>query len=333
MLLSICIPSYNRFNELKLLLDSISDSESQEFDVFVIDNGSEEDLFQLGKYDKRFNFIKRDVIVPGPVSIRTSLNYGDAKYIMLCLDKDLICGEYLDQFLKKLKENASISCGYCLLNSNIVDGKIVINNEPIENKIYRCGHPSGYFIRKDIIDKATNAINPLDTNNPLYNNPFLSDLVYAYGLLEGEEGIYSGSLIYPESQEKAGETKSYTYTTQNKNIYFMPECKRKQMFLFIGHLETLGLSTIVKRKIIGQLFKRTMSDCTFGFKHIMRNKQICEHHSITCQRVTVRQMLKEAIILSKEFKVSETIVYGSLYKNKTILKSWIVLLIKIILGK
>ena len=44
MVLSICIPSYNRLDELKKLLCSISKAKSDEFEVVVVDNGSSDDI-------------------------------------------------------------------------------------------------------------------------------------------------------------------------------------------------------------------------------------------------------------------------------------------------
>lgn len=333
MILSICIPSYNRYDELKILLESIAKSKSHEFNVFVVDNGSTENINQLGSYDTRFNFIKRNVTVPGPVSVRTAINYGNAQFVLLCLDKDFIRGEYLGSFIDALKTNKEITCGYCALDSNIGNGCITICDNSIERSIYRCGHPSGYFFKKEIIDKATSEMNPLDDKSPYYNNPFMLDIVYAYGLKEGKEGIYNGCLIYSENPQKAGKIKSYTYTAQKRNIYFMPECQRNQMLLFISHLKILGLNVDVNKKIVERLFRRTIIDSTLGFKRIMKNNQVCQHHSIDCREVTVWEMLKEARLLTKEFKTRDIIGYGLLDKRIVILKSWIILILKIILEK
>lgn len=333
MILSICIPSYNRFIELKKLLDSIAESKSDKFDVFVVDNGSSENIYNIGEYDNRFIFIKRNGVVPGPVNIRSSLDYGDGKYVMLCLDKDYILGKYLDKFIAELEKNMSVSCGYCELNSTIGNGIIRINNLDISKKIYRCGHPSGYFFRKDILAKAKEELNPFDQESPFYNNPFLVDLAYAYGLIGGKEGIYNGSLIIPETLEKASMTKSYTYSTKNKNIYFMPECKRTQMFLLFKHLNGLKLSNQKKKSIIKNLFRRTMLECTLGYRNIMSNEQICTHHLIVSKDITTKQMINEAWILTRDFNEFKTYGFSNIFKIKTIFYSWIVFLIKILIRK
>lgn len=331
MILSICIPSYNRFEELKKLLDSISESNSYKFDVFVIDNGSTENIYTIGEYDNRFKFIKRDTVVPGPVNVMSSLDYGDGEFVMLCLDKDFILGRYLDRFINELEKRRTISCGYCQLNSEINNGTIRINDIEIGKNFYRCGHPSGYFFRKDILAKATENLKPLDQDGLFYNNPFLIDLAYAYGLIDGKEGIYNGSLITTETLEKSSKTKSYTYTPKKGNIYFMPECRRSQMFLFLKHLDSLRLDNCKRKNIVRNLFRKTMSECTIGYKNIMSNKQICSHHLMISKDITVTQMINEAWILSVDFKKFETNSFSNMYKIKTIIYSWIILFIKIFL--
>lgn len=52
--------------------------------------------------------------------------------------------------------------------------------------------------------------------------------------------IYNGRLVIPEKPEKCSNVKSYTYSKKNNNLYFMPEQRRKQLFIFLEHLESLN---------------------------------------------------------------------------------------------
>lgn len=300
MVLSICIPSYNRFDELRKLLFSISQCDSEEFNVYIVDNGSNDDISSIGDLDYRFKIIKRDAVVPGPVNIRTSLDYGDGNYVLLCLDKDFIDGGYLSIFIAQLKL-IDVPCGYCCLDSSNSNGRIYINETDIENTIYRCGHPSGYFFRREIIEEATKEINPYDEDGVFYNNPFSVDLCYAYGLMKGFEGIYNGALVYPETLKKASITKSYTYSKSKNNIYFMPYCKREQFRIFISHLSLLKIENKKKISIIARLYQKTLRECTFVYRSIMTNKEICTHHGIECEQIGLIDLFKEAYKLSKYF--------------------------------
>ena len=183
------------------------------------------------------------------------------------------------------------------------------------------------------MELASKELDPYDTSNILYNNPFQPDLLYAYGLLHGKEGIYQGSLIYTETLNNASLTKSYTYTSKNNNIYFFPECRRKQLFLFFKHLETLKINDSLKRKIIHRLIDGTMQDCTIGFRNIMLNEQICAHHEIECRRVTNAELMNEMKTLANEIYLCQIGNYGSFHKKKSIFVAEAKVIIKIILKR
>lgn len=331
MLLSICIPSYNRFDELRHLLNSITKASSSNFDVFVIDNGSAYDFTDESLNDNRIHFLKREEAVPGPVNLRASLNYGDGKYRMLCLDKDYIDGRFLDNFINKL-EYIDVSCGYCLLNAENENGSFQINKTSIDKTIYRCGHPSGYFFRKDVIEKDNSMIDVNDKQGVFYNNPFTPDLLYAVGLLLGKEAIYTGKLVVPETIEKAQKTQSYTYTSNNKNIYFMPDRKVQQFFVLVEHLKLLDLDSAVQKKVIGRLFRRTLMDCTLNYRNIMQNKGICMHHGIDTKDVSSKEMFFEAKSFTHYFYKADMDIKNS-RKTMIVDYAWFVLIVKYILKK
>lgn len=332
MLLSICIPSYNRFEELKKILCSISQASSADFDVFVIDNGSPLPFEDNVLLDKRFHFIKRKNVVPGPINLRTSLNYGDGKYRMLCLDKDYIDGRYLDSFIRKL-EMINSPCGYCCLNSENDIGKFKVNDIPIEDSIYRCGHPSGYFFREDIVKKDDMTVEVFDKKSVFYNNPFLSDLLYAFGLFEGCEAVYDGKLIITETLEKAQRTMSYTYTSRNQNIYFVPECRRKQLSILLEHMRIVGIGKEKQIKIASKLVRRTMLDCTLQYKRIMKNQAICDHHGIETKNISFKEMLQEAKALSALFMSTSLTTLSGHKKGIMIVDAWVTFLIRFMAGK
>lgn len=331
MLLTICIPSYNRFNELSQLLQSIVKARSKDFDVFVVDNGSKEEFDDAVLFDKRIHFIKRNEVVPGPINVRTCLDYGDGKYRLLCLDKDYIYGMYLDDFINKLKL-INVPCGYCALNCTDNSGKFYINKKTIDKTIYRCGHPSGYFFCEDVIEKDNQLIDKFDINSIFFNNPFLLDLLYTTGLCFGNEAIYYGKLISPESLEKAKKTKSYTYTEKNNNIYFMPSFKKQQFLVWIRHMGLLDISPDKKIRVIRKLFKNTLLDCTLSYRRIMKEEAICSHYGIECRNITFEEIYSEARQFTNYFL---EIDIGITRKRKLtmVLYAWLILIGKYILDK
>lgn len=318
-LLTICIPSYNRFDELRKLLNSISLSKSNDFNVYIVDNGSHYRFEDKILEDSRFVFVERRSVVPGPVNLRTSLEYGNGKYKMICLDKDYIIGEYLDNFLDKLRD-IEVPCGYCQLNSDNIVGKFIINKSPLKYTIYRCGHPSGMFFRRDVIKEDSKIINWLDTKSIYYNNPFSLDLLYANGLLKGYEAIYNGSIIIPETKEKAAATKSYTYSEKGKKIYFFPECRIKQFDIFLCHMKLLKINN--KYDIIEQLFKKTLLESTIGFHDIMLNDPICKHHGLSTRKIGKYEILGYANNISIHFMNCDLLRIKKLIKMLIVIRAW-----------
>lgn len=337
MLLSICIPSYNRFDELNKLLKSISKAGSQDFNVFVVDNGSKEDILShIKSNDCRIHIIKREKPVPGGTSCRTCLDYGDGEYRMLCLDKDYIVGEYLDAFIRLLGQNQNVSCGYCIFHSTKLQGVFQTKRNEILTSIYKGRHPSGYFIRKDVIEADRNMIKAYDENSLFYNNAFLPDLLYAQGLIMGDEAVYDGVLVEPEKAEKAKQTKSYTYSVAKNNIYFFPEGRRKQFEVFCEHLKLLNLEKSIYEKIIIHLYQKTLANCTFIFRNTMKNEAICQHHGISCKKIGIKQIREQRKLFENFFLYKSKVDLSNKQKLKIMKSGRLIMLkgyLKIILKK
>lgn len=65
--------------------------------------------------DPRGRIIKRKKAVSGPRNVNESLSFAAGKYALLCLDKDGIRGELLDDFLNALKCHPEICGGFCTI--------------------------------------------------------------------------------------------------------------------------------------------------------------------------------------------------------------------------
>lgn len=330
MLLSICIPSYNRLDKLQKLLNSISASKSNDFDVFVVDNCSDFNLNDIKISDHRIKLVRRKEQVNGIVSWRSSLEYGDGKFIMLCLDKDFIFGEYLDRFLSELKTK-NVKCGFCVPNSSDLENGLEINNQDISKSIYRCIQPSGYFVEKDVLEQDAKENDIYNESSLFYANPFGLDLAYARALTYGDEAIYKGKLIGNETLEDAAKTKSFTYSAKNNNIYFFPENRIKQLNIFIENASKLTLLKADFNNIIKRLFSKTLLEVTIGLRSVMKNKEICEHHRLETRNVSLKEMIHYGNSLSKWFLKKDIKGISKLKKNLYVLRGWVYLLAKSIM--
>lgn len=328
MLLSICIPSYNRFEELEKNLISISKAQSNDFDVWVIDNVSKERLnFTLN--DSRIHYVYREESVSSFLSIRTCLDFGNGDYKMLCLDKDFIIGEELDRFLEQLKKNSHISCGYCILNSHNKNGLLKISKYSIDKQLYHCYHPSGYFFRKDIVKWDSENIDIYSKESVFFSNAFNVEFVYAKALTLGYEGCFSGRLIETESLEKARNCKSFTYSTKKDNVYFLPNARKKQMNIFIQHMDFLNLEYDIYKNAIRMLCKNTMLYCTIWYSNILKSAEICEHNGVKQINISLFKLLDEAYKFSIYFRDLHIPKISKLRKIYYLLLAWLYFLIEL----
>ena len=291
MLLSICIPSYNKFKHLQGIVNSILRAKSNNFEVVVVDNGSSSDIYEeIQVSDKRVRIIKQEIVVKGPTNVRLALEYASGEYAMLCLDKDFVLGEKLDFFIDKLKNLNNVSCGFCEHNSVKEDTNFCLSDDIISN-IYRCGHPSGYFFKREYIIGESGELDIMNEKSKYFNFPFLVDLLYAKCLCKGNQAVYTGSLINTETLNDAATNISNSYREKDNNIYFMPDNRINQFWVFMSRTEELGISNDLYKNIIEKQVYRTMADMSIAYKSIMANESLCYHYGIETEHIRKKDEL------------------------------------------
>lgn len=92
ILLSVCIPTYNRKKELLEVINTVLSIERDDIDVVVTDNcstdGTGEELKKIK--DMRLKYYKNEEPIPPMNNITTAIFNGDGNYIFYCNDRDLI---------------------------------------------------------------------------------------------------------------------------------------------------------------------------------------------------------------------------------------------------
>lgn len=293
MVLSICIPSYNRFEHLQEILDSVLRSQSKEFDVVITDNCSPKDIREVIKCtDERVRIIKREIGVTGPTNAALALDGADGEFALLCLDKDFIVGEKLDGFIELLKKNDNVACGYCRLNSTGTNEEFDIS-DALEDNLFQGRHPSGMFFRTKYIRGESSAMELTNPASPYYSNPFLIDLLYAKSLCKGKQACFGAELIKTETPEQAAKQRSYTYSEKKGNLYFAPDNRIKQFWVYILRTQELHLPEDQYKRLVQRLVERTMWDVSLNYKWIMGNRQLCLHHGMEIQQVSKREQWRQ----------------------------------------
>lgn len=323
ILLSICIPSFNRFDKLKKNLESIKKAKSDDFNVWVIDNCSDRNIRELDINDERIHLISRDEPVSAAVNGQESFSlYADGKYRLTCLDKDFIVGENLDFLLECLRNNPDITCGYCEQNSESNEVSFHIVEGELARQIFHCFHPSGYFFRRDVIERCYDIINSFSNIAKLINFPYFGDLIYAQGLVIGKEAVFSGRFVITESKEDAQKTPSYTYAKAKNNLFFLPEQRMKQFDVFVDYSSYLEIRKDILKKIVKRLMYDTMYNCTLGYKNIMNNSEICNHYFLQSKRIKKFKMIKYGSSFSLKILFKRFRILNPIEKLIELLKIW-----------
>ena len=124
MVLSICIPTFNRNRQLDNCLNSIliasRNVKNFEFEVCISDNVSPDDVMPIiDKYKKELNIkINKNKNLGFAVNALKSINLASGKFVWFLGDDDLILPKTLE-YLKIFDENSSVE--YFFINSYHLD--------------------------------------------------------------------------------------------------------------------------------------------------------------------------------------------------------------------
>lgn len=307
MILSICIPSYNHLEHLQEVVNSVIKAKSDEFELVIVDNGSSKDIFQeIKTVDTRVKLYKRDRVVSGPESIGTCIDYANAKYRLVVIDKDCIDGDFIDKFIEVLKTHSDIKGGRCFLNASDEKGyKIIsdINDSDALKLYYTDDHPTGYFYCQECIEVENRIVESMEERW----NPFNEDMLLARCASMGKMLLYESPLVYSSLTKKVDtKEKSSTYLKGKAKLFFEPEERIHQMLLNITHLNTLMIDDFEYRLILDSIYQKTLNHVTLGYKKTLAMSHICEHYGIISRRVGLIEMLGYVRLLNKEFINSAT---------------------------
>ena len=291
MKLSICIPSYNRFDKLTKTVESILHAKSIDFEVVIIDNTSTMSSETLNDInDHRLKIIKRSEPVSGIINCTESMLLGTGDYCLLLLDKDRIYGENLDEFINELYQNRDIMGGWCIQNKDSKDGGAIIESSILKN-IFPMRHPSGYFVRKDILYYVLNNVAPEE----LMISPYGVDYFITAAAMRGSLMIFDKHLVDTEKATECRNVKSYTYSAKKSNLFFAPKEQIRNMLCFLSFLEKISENKELKSKIANQLFVRFLKNVTLNYRNVMKNENICTHYCIKTEQIGILAMFKWGI--------------------------------------
>ena len=151
IILSICIPTYNRGDMLYSLVESILEYDGNDIEVVVVDNASTDNtLLLLSKFnDKRLIVYQNDQNIGARKNWTLSLSKGTGKYLQVINDRDRICTKNIKKFIDVIKDK-----NYAVICNKFQNAKSEIYNFP--ESIYHCfmnTHASYFVINRELFRK------------------------------------------------------------------------------------------------------------------------------------------------------------------------------------
>jgi glycosyltransferase involved in cell wall biosynthesis len=298
--ISICIPSYNRANKLKQLVDSLLRYEGNDIEVVVLDNCSSDEtpIIMNNIHDVRFRFIENESNIGGPLNHIKVLTHALGKYAFLCLDKDFLDIQKLQDLISNLKNEFDVVFGYCSLNlegpiSDVVHDK---GFSSVFNMAYLSQHPSGMFFRVNELKKI-NIVNVILNSGEKF--PFNPDLLCGEMAMEGKGKIIGIPIFFTESKQEASLIRSHTYNSDN--LFFSPKKRLEEMQKYLSNAVKLNLSKFEILQLSQRIYSRSLISATIGYKNLLVDQNVCDHHNICTRKVKLKEIWDTDNLFSSSF--------------------------------
>ena len=104
-LVSVVIPTYNRSKELARAIKSVLNQTYQNFEILVVDDGSEEDLRVVcdSFNDQRIKFLRNDTHINANVARNRGIKEAQGEYIAMLDSDDEYLPHHLNRRIEKIK--------------------------------------------------------------------------------------------------------------------------------------------------------------------------------------------------------------------------------------
>lgn len=302
VILSVCIPTYNRLEKLRIQIDSLLKLPDTRFNVIISDNHSSDDtiIYLSSIKDDRLKYVTHDKPVPPSINGYDALFGAEGRFSIFVLDKDFIDGSYLVSFIDELENYLHPIYGYCDLNN---DSKLSMFEEMMPsassfiNSSYLCKHPSGYFFFTEQLKKEARKIKLLFEGN----FPFTLDVMCAHFAANKYPLILAHTpMVRTETMKEASKTVSLSYTADN--LWFAPKQVVERYIVFIEDLYELGLEANLKNIVLKRLIYRSFNDATINYAATLQREPVCLHYGIQPQKISIVKILQISAFVYDKLK-------------------------------
>ena len=312
-ILSICIVSYNRKEELRRSIDKLlMITESTNIEIVVSDEGSTDGTVKLmHEYERKYNEIKfytRDVAYGAIKNWMAALLLGSGEYVMTLNDRDTIEIDNLNDLIDILRSKNDLVAGYCVpcypYDYSVRHCKSVRYYKRMNILLrlaYKSLHPSGYFFKRKTIEELPcfqDDLNFFQKENVGY---WPHDFVVAECFDKGEVLIYKKRLVVMAGNEYIAKHRSGVDSSSVENLWFSPSQRLVQLKRIIKHIQILPISSLYKFLLINQAVYQQLKYATTIYAEYRKNEYECKHYGIETKKITIEEIKKIIIEFKREY--------------------------------
>lgn len=280
ILFSICIPSYNRPQELRQLLESVDYSQSENFEIIICEDKSpkrEEIRQQVRDFQSKSNYevvyVENEANFGYDKNLRTLINTAKGNFVIFMGDDDTFIPNALDKFALYLKER--LDYGYVLRSyRNIYTDGSVENFQYFDSD--RDFQPSNETYIS-LFDKSV-FISGFTINREYAKNfetdQFDGSLLYQLYLLAEVTRIYpSGYFYQPITQATEGGTPFFGSSETEKDLYTPGSITVENSLNFMNwYLKIINYISEKYQNNTAEIITLNMSKYSYPVLAIQRNK-------------------------------------------------------------
>jgi len=293
VLLTFCIPTYNRSTSVHRLVSTILSRPDRDIEVVVLDNGSTDDTMEvLGHLADRRLKVRTNGQNRGALfNMVNVLGHGSGRFVVYSTDQDRTDAALIPDFKSFLASHPEVSCGYCSFDApDCKPNEIFVRGFDCVNAIaYKGRHPTGYFFRNEHLQSIRLAERFSDFE---VVDLFPLEFAFAEVGLMGAGAIYHRPLFSPNTGSEVATHKSATTNGQSRTAFFAPAARLKLALSYSRHIEQLELTASAKSMLTAQVFMVELRTATLGFRAVMGNEKLCMHYRMEPRNISPLEMTR-----------------------------------------
>lgn len=279
VVLSICIPTYNRKDIVRKLILELLNSKREDFEIIVLDNASTDGTYtEVSKIsDLRLKVYFNEKGISAIENGHKALMLGKGKYVMLFNDREIANYKYLDEIIDFLKKD---EYSFVYINSYKKWKKIKIfskGKEARENLSFGGYHPTGLTYNRKLLNKLN-----LKEYTEYEKINYYPSFFIAYDLVKFEKMVVFPSKFWKLPDDNFKLKRKSFYSDLKKPIYFSPENLKNLLFSISEYIFKDELLKEKERKrLLLKAYSYLYSSSTYKYVYYRsQNKYECVHYGI-----------------------------------------------------